>query len=112
MKGEDWAVARAGTPPGTQARTVPMSLQAAGLQEGDYIVSVNGQPCKWWKHAEVVAQLKGVGAEGVSLQVVTLLPSAELPSTVSPGAGRMSPHPCPPGPGPPGPRHLLRLPGP
>nr|XP_053786305.1 rhophilin-1 isoform X4 [Desmodus rotundus] len=54
---------------------------AAGLQEGDYIVSVNGQPCKWWKHAEVVAQLKGVGAEGVSLQVVTLLPSAELPST-------------------------------
>ncbi|KAM5210921.1 rhophilin-1 isoform 1-T1 [Hipposideros larvatus] len=54
---------------------------AAGLQEGDYIVSVNGQPCKWWKHAEVVAQLKSVGDEGVSLQVVTLLPSAEPPST-------------------------------
>ncbi|XP_054446532.1 rhophilin-1 [Pteronotus mesoamericanus] len=54
---------------------------AAGLREGDYIVSVNGQPCKWWKHAEVVAQLKGVGDEGVSLQVVTLLPSAEPPST-------------------------------
>lgn len=64
----------------------PVSLQAAGLQEGDYIVSVNGQPCKWWKHAEVVAQLKGVGEEGVTLQVVTLLPSAELPSTVSLGA--------------------------
>ncbi|XP_046497729.1 rhophilin-1 isoform X7 [Equus quagga] len=54
---------------------------AAGLQEGDYIVSVNGQPCKWWKHAEVVAQLKGVGDEGASLQVVTLLPSAEPPGT-------------------------------
>ncbi|KAM8786623.1 rhophilin-1 [Rhynchonycteris naso] len=54
---------------------------AAGLQEGDYIVSVNGQPCKWWKHAEVVAQLKGVGEEGVSLQVVTLLPSAGPPGT-------------------------------
>ncbi|KAI5929479.1 Rhophilin-1 [Manis javanica] len=54
---------------------------AAGLQEGDYIVSVNGQPCKWWKHAEVVAQLKGVGDEGVTLQVVTLLPSAQLPCT-------------------------------
>ncbi|XP_066235720.1 rhophilin-1 isoform X2 [Saccopteryx leptura] len=54
---------------------------AAGLQEGDYIVSVNGQPCKWWKHAEVVAQLKGVGEEGVSLQVVSLLPSAEPPGT-------------------------------
>ncbi|XP_077703662.1 rhophilin-1 isoform X1 [Canis aureus] len=54
---------------------------AAGLQEGDYIVSLNGQPCKWWKHAEVVAQLKGVGDEGVSLQVVTLLPRAEPPGT-------------------------------
>ncbi|XP_034867932.1 rhophilin-1 isoform X3 [Mirounga leonina] len=52
---------------------------AAGLQEGDYIVSLNGQPCKWWRHAEVVAQLKGVGNEGVSLQVVTLLPRAEPP---------------------------------
>lgn len=49
-------------------------------------MSVNGQPCKWWKHAEVVAQLKGVGDEGASLQVVTLLPSAEPPGTVSPGA--------------------------
>ncbi|XP_036904766.1 rhophilin-1 isoform X4 [Sturnira hondurensis] len=54
---------------------------AAGLQEGDYIVSVNGQPCRWWKHAEVVAQLRAVGAEGVSLQVATLLPSTEPLST-------------------------------
>lgn len=54
-----------------------MALQAAGLKEGGYIVSVNGQPCRWWKHAEVVAQLKSVGDEGVSLQVATLLPSAE-----------------------------------
>uniref|UniRef100_A0A8C3WBG2 Rhophilin Rho GTPase binding protein 1 n=1 Tax=Catagonus wagneri TaxID=51154 RepID=A0A8C3WBG2_9CETA len=50
---------------------------AAGLKDGDYIVALNGQPCRWWKHAEVVAQLKGVGDEGVSLQAATLLPSAE-----------------------------------
>nr|XP_055170349.1 rhophilin-1 isoform X2 [Nyctereutes procyonoides] len=71
---------------------------AAGLQEGDYIVSLNGQPCKWWKHAEVVAQLKGVGDEGVSLQVVTLLPRAEPPGTVSPGGSSPGPqHPQMPG---------------
>lgn len=63
-----------------------MSAQAAGLREGDYIVSVNGRPCRWWKHAEVVAQLTGAGDEGVSLQVVTLLPSTEPPGTVSPRA--------------------------
>ncbi|XP_010832821.1 PREDICTED: rhophilin-1 [Bison bison bison] len=62
------------------AAVVPGGRAAeAGLKEGDYIVSVNGQPCRWWKHAELVAQLKGVGDEGVSLQVVTLLPAAELP---------------------------------
>lgn len=51
--------------------------EAAGLKEGDYIVAVNGRPCKWWKHVEVVAQLRGLGEEGVSLQVVSLLTSAE-----------------------------------
>ncbi|XP_051015704.1 rhophilin-1 [Acomys russatus] len=55
--------------------------ESAGLKEGDYIVSVNGQPCKWWKHMEVVAQLRGVGDESVSLQVVSLLPSPEPRST-------------------------------
>uniref|UniRef100_A0A8C9CM03 Rhophilin Rho GTPase binding protein 1 n=1 Tax=Phocoena sinus TaxID=42100 RepID=A0A8C9CM03_PHOSS len=54
---------------------------AAGLKEGDYIVSVNGQPCRWWRHADVVAQLRGVGGEGVSLQVVTLLPGTEPPGS-------------------------------
>ncbi|XP_045417299.1 rhophilin-1 isoform X3 [Lemur catta] len=54
---------------------------AAGLKEGDYIVSVNGQPCKWWKHTEVVAQLKGMGEAGVSLQVVSLLPGSGPPGT-------------------------------
>ncbi|XP_045882081.1 rhophilin-1 isoform X2 [Meles meles] len=54
---------------------------AAGLHEGDYIVSLNGQPCKWRRHAEVVAQLRGAGDEGVSLQVASLLPRAEPPST-------------------------------
>uniref|UniRef100_A0A673UB21 Rhophilin Rho GTPase binding protein 1 n=1 Tax=Suricata suricatta TaxID=37032 RepID=A0A673UB21_SURSU len=70
---------------------------AAGLREGDYIVSLNGRPCKWWKHAEVVAQLRGAGADGVSLQAVTLLP----PGAVSPAPGaagrrlrRGRPHRC------------------
>ncbi|XP_059103742.1 rhophilin-1 isoform X4 [Peromyscus eremicus] len=54
---------------------------SAGLKEGDYIVSVNGRPCKRWKHVEVVAQLRGVGEEGVSLQVVSMLPSPEPRST-------------------------------
>ncbi|XP_040847530.1 rhophilin-1 [Ochotona curzoniae] len=47
---------------------------AAGLKEGDCIVAVNGQPCKWWTHTEVVAQLRAVGDAGASLQVVTPLP--------------------------------------
>lgn len=74
--------------PTGDSRTSPVSPQAAGLHEGDYIVSLNGQPCKWWRHAEVVAQLRGVGDEGVSLQVATLLPRAEPPGTVSPGGPR------------------------
>ncbi|ELW63415.1 Rhophilin-1 [Tupaia chinensis] len=77
----------------------------AGLKEGDYIVSVNGQPCKWWKHADVVAQLKAVGEAGVSLQVVSLLPGPELPSTAGtsnlvtllrPPRATGLPHPAPP----------------
>lgn len=54
-------------------------------------MSVNGQPCKWWKHAEVVAQLRAVGEAGVSLQVVSLLPSPEPRGTVSP-SGTQSPY--------------------
>ncbi|XP_021564955.1 rhophilin-1 [Carlito syrichta] len=64
---------------------------AAGLKEGDYIVSVNGQPCKWWRHAEVVAELKAAGDTGVNLQVVSLLP----------GLGDRRPSPL-------GPKGLLR----
>ncbi|XP_037588369.1 rhophilin-1 isoform X5 [Cebus imitator] len=52
---------------------------AAGLKEGDYIVAVNGQPCRWWRHAEVVAELRASGDAGASLQVVSLLPSSGLP---------------------------------
>ncbi|KAM5137679.1 rhophilin-1 isoform 1-T1 [Callospermophilus lateralis] len=69
---------------------------AAGLQQGDYIVSVNGQPCKWWRHADVVAQLREAGAAGVSLQVASLLPRHEPRSTLQgdhqpalPGPGRL-----------------------
>ncbi|XP_026638362.1 rhophilin-1 isoform X2 [Microtus ochrogaster] len=70
----DSPVLIAGVVPGSQA-------ESAGLKEGDYIVSVNGCPCKWWKHVEVVAQLRGVGEDSVSLQVVSLLPSPEPRNT-------------------------------
>ncbi|XP_073086301.1 rhophilin-1 isoform X4 [Manis javanica] len=82
-RGEDgFGFTLRGDSPVLIAAVIPGGRAAtAGLQEGDYIVSVNGQPCKWWKHAEVVAQLKGVGDEGVTLQVVTLLPSTQLPCT-------------------------------
>ncbi|KAM3841026.1 rhophilin-1 isoform 2-T2 [Vipera latastei] len=46
----------------------------AGLKEGDYIVSINGQDCRWSKHADVVQLLKVAGEEGVKVGVVTLLP--------------------------------------
>ena len=59
-------------------------------------MAVNGRPCKWWKHVEVVAQLRGMGEDGVSLQVVSLLPSPEPRSTVNPWPGRRSPTPSPP----------------
>ncbi|KAK6490417.1 rhophilin-1 [Huso huso] len=45
----------------------------AGLRKGDYITSVNGQDCKWWKHAEVVQLLKSVAEEGVDIGVITIL---------------------------------------
>ncbi|XP_032549186.1 rhophilin-1-like isoform X2 [Chiroxiphia lanceolata] len=45
---------------------------AAGLKEGDYIVSVNGKDCRWAKHAEVVQLLKSTGDEGVDIGVITL----------------------------------------
>lgn len=54
-------------------------------------MSVNGQPCKWWKHLEVVTQLRSMGEEGVSLQVVSLLPSPEPRGTVSTWPGARAP---------------------
>ncbi|XP_042340090.1 rhophilin-1 isoform X3 [Plectropomus leopardus] len=44
----------------------------AGLREGDYIVAVDGQDCKWAKHSEVVHMLKSCSDRGVELSVVTL----------------------------------------
>ncbi|XP_029448034.1 rhophilin-1 isoform X1 [Rhinatrema bivittatum] len=55
------------------AGVLPGSCAAeAGLKEGDYIVSVNGEDRKWAKHSEVVQQLKNVGEEGVEIDVITL----------------------------------------
>ncbi|XP_067887517.1 rhophilin-1 isoform X2 [Heterodontus francisci] len=48
------------------------SADEAGLREGDYLVSVNGQDCKWSKHTEVVQLLKNISTEGVSIGVITL----------------------------------------
>lgn len=47
-------------------------LQEAGLREGDYIVAIDGQDCKWAKHGEVVNMLKSCSDRGVELSVVTL----------------------------------------
>lgn len=47
-------------------------VQEAGLREGDYIVAVDGQDCKWAKHGEVVHMLKSCSDRGVDLSVVTL----------------------------------------
>ncbi|XP_054983639.1 rhophilin-1 [Sorex araneus] len=63
------------------AAVIPGSpAEVAGLKGGDYIVSVRGQPCRWWPRAELVTQLRGIGAEGVSLQVATPLPGPEPPA--------------------------------
>ncbi|XP_057697665.1 rhophilin-1 isoform X2 [Corythoichthys intestinalis] len=44
----------------------------AGLREGDYIVAIDGQDCKWAKHSEVVNMLKNCSVNGVDLGVITL----------------------------------------
>uniref|UniRef100_A0A3Q1ASN8 Rhophilin, Rho GTPase binding protein 1 n=1 Tax=Amphiprion ocellaris TaxID=80972 RepID=A0A3Q1ASN8_AMPOC len=46
--------------------------EEAGLREGDYIVAVDGQDCKWAKHGEVVHMLKSCSDRGVEISVVTL----------------------------------------
>ncbi|XP_048448952.1 rhophilin-1, partial [Rhincodon typus] len=49
----------------------------AGLREGDYLVSVNEQDCKWSKHTDVVQLLKNISTEGVSIGVITLTTSEQ-----------------------------------
>ncbi|KAL4635333.1 rhophilin-1 [Arapaima gigas] len=64
-----------GDSPVLVAGVVPGGCAAeAGLQEGDYIVAVNGADCKWAKHADVVHMLKTHSDAGVELNVITLLP--------------------------------------
>ncbi|XP_032876306.1 rhophilin-1 [Amblyraja radiata] len=48
------------------------SADKAGLGEGEYIVSVNEQDCKWSKHSEVVQLLKIVSTESIKIGVITL----------------------------------------
>ncbi|XP_042273520.1 rhophilin-1 [Thunnus maccoyii] len=62
-----------GDSPVLVAGVVPGGCAAeAGLREGDYIVAVDGQDCKWAKHGEVVHMLKNCSDKGVELSVVTL----------------------------------------
>lgn len=62
-----------GDSPVLVAGVVPGGCAAeAGLREGDYIVAVDGQDCKWAKHGEVVQMLKSCSERGVELSVVTL----------------------------------------
>ncbi|XP_056234391.1 rhophilin-1 isoform X3 [Seriola aureovittata] len=62
-----------GDSPVLVAGVIPGGCAAeAGLREGDYIVAVDGQDCKWAKHGEVVNMLKSCSESGVELSVVTL----------------------------------------
>ncbi|XP_034093204.1 rhophilin-1 [Gymnodraco acuticeps] len=62
-----------GDSPVLVAGVVPGGCAAeAGLREGDYIVAVDGEDCKWAKHGEVVHMLKSCSERGVELSVVTL----------------------------------------
>ncbi|XP_058495332.1 rhophilin-1 isoform X2 [Solea solea] len=62
-----------GDSPVLVAGVVPGGCAAeAGLREGDYIVAVDAQDCKWAKHSEVVHMLKSCGDGGAELSVVTL----------------------------------------
>ncbi|KAG7220024.1 hypothetical protein INR49_000673 [Caranx melampygus] len=62
-----------GDSPVLVAGVVPGGCAAeAGLREGDYIVAVDGEGCKWAKHSEVVNMLKSCSDRGVELGVVTL----------------------------------------
>ncbi|XP_034736399.1 rhophilin-1 isoform X2 [Etheostoma cragini] len=62
-----------GDSPVLVAGVVPGGCAAeAGLREGDYIVAVDGQDCKWAKHGEVVHMLKSCSDRGAELGVVTL----------------------------------------
>ncbi|XP_031138235.1 rhophilin-1 isoform X2 [Sander lucioperca] len=62
-----------GDSPVLVAGVVPGGCAAeAGLREGDYIVAVDGQDCKWAKHGEVVQMLKSCSDRGAELSVVTL----------------------------------------
>uniref|UniRef100_A0A7N6AUG8 Rhophilin, Rho GTPase binding protein 1 n=1 Tax=Anabas testudineus TaxID=64144 RepID=A0A7N6AUG8_ANATE len=58
-----------GDSPVLVAGVVPGGCAAeAGLREGDYIVAVDGQDCKWAKHGEVVHMLKSCSDRGVELR--------------------------------------------
>uniref|UniRef100_A0A8C5DQF1 Rhophilin, Rho GTPase binding protein 1 n=1 Tax=Gouania willdenowi TaxID=441366 RepID=A0A8C5DQF1_GOUWI len=46
--------------------------EEAGLREGDYIVAVDRQDCKWAKHGEVVRMLKSCSDRTVEISVATL----------------------------------------
>ncbi|XP_031731904.1 rhophilin-1 [Anarrhichthys ocellatus] len=62
-----------GDSPVLVAGVVPRGCaEEAGLREGDYIVAVDGEDCKWAKHGEVVQMLKSCSERGVELSVVTL----------------------------------------
>uniref|UniRef100_A0A4W5QEH2 Rhophilin Rho GTPase binding protein 1 n=1 Tax=Hucho hucho TaxID=62062 RepID=A0A4W5QEH2_9TELE len=61
-----------GDSPVLVAGVVPGGCAEAGLREGDYIVAVDGENCKWAKHGEVVHNLKSCSDRGVELSVITL----------------------------------------
>lgn len=54
---------------------IPVFLQADGLKEGDYIVTVGNTDCKWLGVTEVMRLLKDVDEEGIDIQVISVMDS-------------------------------------
>nr|XP_032813394.1 rhophilin-2-like isoform X1 [Petromyzon marinus] len=49
--------------------------ELAGVKNGDCIVALGGEDCKWAKHVDVVEAMRSADAAGVTLLIVSPLPS-------------------------------------
>lgn len=61
------------------------SAAAAGLKDGDVVVSVGGTDCKWASASEVEAMLQDMPADGLDIQVISAqgLEAAQVPKSAT-----------------------------